>query len=62
MIRVAVAGASGKLGSIVSRLVQSHPEMEMSLAIVSPESPNLDRELLPGVRAKSPDDLVSALN
>jgi 4-hydroxy-tetrahydrodipicolinate reductase len=61
MIRVAVAGASGKLGSLVTRLVQSHPDMEISIAIVSPGSQNLGKELLPGLEAVSPDDLVSAL-
>jgi len=61
MIRVAIAGASGKLGSLVAGLVQSHPDMDMSLAIVSPNSPNLGRELLPGLVAESPDDLISAL-
>jgi 4-hydroxy-tetrahydrodipicolinate reductase len=61
MIRVAIAGASGKLGSMVGRLVQAHPDMELSVAIVSPGSPNLDREILPGIRGESPEDLVSAL-
>lgn len=61
MTRVAVAGASGKLGSIVCSLIQSHPGMELIVAIVSPDNPNLGKEIFPGVTATSPADLESAL-
>jgi 4-hydroxy-tetrahydrodipicolinate reductase len=61
MIHVAVAGASGKLGSMVCNLIQSHPGMELVAAIVSPENPNLGMDLFPGVTATGPAELESTL-
>jgi len=61
MIQVAVAGASGKLGSMVCRFIQTHPDMELSATIVSPGSPRLGEELFPEVEAVGPEDLASTL-
>ena len=61
MIHVAVAGASGKLGSMVCRFIQTHPDMKLSVTIVSPGSPKLGKELFPEVEAVGPEDLVSTL-
>ena len=62
MIRVAVAGASGKLGSMVCSLIQSHSGMELEAAIVSPQNPRLGEEIFRGVLATSPADLESTLH
>lgn len=55
MIRVAVGGATGKLGSLVCKGVVEAEDMELVGAIVSADGGNVGRELYPGVVAVGPD-------
>ncbi len=57
MIDVAVAGATGKLGSMVCSLVQEQKDMRLVGAVVSAEGGKAGRELYPGVMAVGPDGL-----
>jgi 4-hydroxy-tetrahydrodipicolinate reductase len=61
MIKVAVGGASGKLGRMVCGLIMDSDDLELKSAIVSPESPRLGEELFPGVWAVGPDHIEEAL-
>lgn len=61
MIHVAVAGASGKLGSMVCELVRSKENMKLVAALVSPQSARLGLEIFPGVKAMSPLDLEDSI-
>ena len=61
MIRTVVGGATGKLGSVVCELIVSSEDMELTGAIVSPNSRSLGKELFPGVFASSPSDLPKLL-
>ncbi len=61
MINVAIGGATGKLGSLVSQLVAEDPEMRLTGALVSEGSVNVGRELHPGVIARGPSELDKAL-
>ena len=58
MISVVVGGATGKLGSLVCRLVSEQEDMKLSGAIVSEGSANIGKEILPGVRCIGADRLV----
>jgi 4-hydroxy-tetrahydrodipicolinate reductase len=60
-IRVCVAGATGKLGSMVCSLVQTHSEMRLVGAIVSASGGHIGKEIAPGVRAVGPEGLEAAL-
>lgn len=55
MIRVAVGGATGKLGSLVCKGVVEAEDMELVGAIVSADGGNVGKELYPGVVAVGPD-------
>lgn len=57
MIDVAVAGATGKLGSMVCQLIREQKDMRLVGAIVSAEGGKAGRELYPGVIAVAPDGL-----
>ena len=61
MISVVVGGATGKLGSLVCRLVSEQEDMKLSGAIVSEGSANIGREILPGVRCIGADRLSEAV-
>lgn len=61
MIKIAVAGASGKLGNMVCELIQPREGMELVAAIVSPDNPRLGEEIFPGVLASGPAELEAAL-
>ena len=61
MIRVCVAGATGKLGSMVCSLVQAHTEMCLVGAIVSSSGGHVGKEIGPGVIAVGPEGLEAAL-
>jgi len=61
MIRIAVGGASGKLGSMVCDLIMESDDLQLVSAIVSPENPHLGEELFPGVPLTGSDRLKEAL-
>jgi 4-hydroxy-tetrahydrodipicolinate reductase len=60
-IRVCVAGATGKLGSMVCSLVQARSDMRLVGAIVSSSGGHIGKEIAPGVLATGPDGLAAAL-
>jgi 4-hydroxy-tetrahydrodipicolinate reductase len=60
-IRVTVAGATGKLGSMVCSLVQSQDGMRLVGAIVSSAGGHVGKEITPGLRAVGPEGLEAAL-
>lgn len=57
MIDVTVAGATGKLGSMVCSLIREQKDMRLVGAIVSAEGGKVGTELYPGVIAAGPDQL-----
>jgi len=57
MIRVIVAGATGKLGSLVCGLIAKQPDMKLVGAIVSTTGGHIGREIAPGVKATGPDSI-----
>ncbi|HSV42640.1 MAG TPA: 4-hydroxy-tetrahydrodipicolinate reductase [Methanomassiliicoccales archaeon] len=61
MVDVVVAGATGKLGSLVCKLMAGRRDMRLVGAVVSAEGGNVGREIAPGVRAVGPDGLENAL-
>ena len=61
MIRVTVAGATGKLGSMVCSLVQADPDMRLVGAIVSSNGGHVGKEIAPGVLAIGPEGLEAVL-
>jgi dihydrodipicolinate reductase len=61
MIKVAVGGATGKLGKMVCDLISISEDMELSGALVSQNGGNVGRELYPGVFATGPDSLKKTL-
>jgi 4-hydroxy-tetrahydrodipicolinate reductase len=61
MIRVAVAGATGKLGSMVCSLVQSQEGMRLVGAIVSSSGGHVGKEIAPGIVAVGPEGLEAVL-
>lgn len=61
MIKIAVAGASGKLGRMVCELILPRKGMELVAAIVSPDNPRLGEEIFPGVLASRPAELETIL-
>ena len=60
MIDVTVAGAIGKLGSMVCSLIREQKDMRLVGAIVSAEGGKAGKELYPGVIAVGPDGLEEA--
>ncbi|MBN1109788.1 MAG: 4-hydroxy-tetrahydrodipicolinate reductase [Methanomassiliicoccales archaeon] len=57
MIDVAVAGATGKLGSLVCSLVREQADMRLTGAVVSAEGGKAGQDLFPGLKAVGPDGL-----
>ncbi|MFA5312567.1 MAG: 4-hydroxy-tetrahydrodipicolinate reductase [Methanomassiliicoccales archaeon] len=57
MIRVIVAGATGKLGSLVCGLIVKQPDMELVGAVVSTSGGHVGKEIAPGVEASGPDSI-----
>ncbi|QLH75157.1 MAG: 4-hydroxy-tetrahydrodipicolinate reductase [Methanomassiliicoccales archaeon] len=57
MIRVVVAGATGKLGSLVCRLIEAQDDMCLAGAVVSANGGHVGKEIAPGVHAVGPDDI-----
>lgn len=55
MIDVAVAGATGKLGSMICSLIGEQEDMRLIGAVVSAEGGKAGTELYPGVKAVGPD-------
>lgn len=47
MISVVVGGATGKLGSLVCKLITQQADMQLTAAIVSEGSPNIGKEIVP---------------
>jgi len=62
MIKVAVGGATGKLGKMVCDLISASDEMELCGALVSQSGGNVGRELYPGIFATGPDGLKKVLD
>ena len=61
MIKVTVAGATGKLGSMVCSLVQTNPDMRLVGAIVSAGGGHVGKEIAPGVLTVGPEGLEVVL-
>ena len=61
MIQVAVAGATGKLGSMVCGLISAQHDMKLVGAIVSAGSDNVDRLVPPGIYAVGSDNITAAI-
>lgn len=61
MIHVVVAGATGKLGSLVCDLISRRTDMQLVGAVVSANGGNVGKEILPGVRTVGPDQLDELL-
>ncbi|TFG55960.1 MAG: 4-hydroxy-tetrahydrodipicolinate reductase [Methanomassiliicoccus sp.] len=57
MIDVVVAGATGKLGSMVCSLIREQKDMRLVGAVVSAEGGKAGQELYPGVMATGPEGL-----
>lgn len=57
MISVVVGGATGKLGSLVCRLISEQKDMKLSGAVVSEGSANIGKEISPGVKCVGADKL-----
>ncbi|MCE5297051.1 MAG: 4-hydroxy-tetrahydrodipicolinate reductase [Euryarchaeota archaeon] len=57
MIRVVVAGATGKLGSLVCGLIARQPDMELVGAVVSASGGHVGKDIAPGVKASGPDSI-----
>lgn len=57
MIDVAVAGATGKLGSLACSLIREQKDMRLVGAVVSAEGGKAGQELYPGIKAVGPDGL-----
>ncbi len=57
MIDVAVAGATGKLGSMVCSLIREQKDMRLVGAVVSAEGGKVGLELYPGVITMGPEGL-----
>lgn len=57
MIDVAVAGATGKLGSMVCSLIREQQDMRLVGAVVSAEGGKAGLEIFPGVKAVGPEGL-----
>jgi 4-hydroxy-tetrahydrodipicolinate reductase len=62
MIDVVVAGATGKLGSLVCRLVEQQKDMRLVGGVVSSSGGHVGKEVAAGVKAVGPDHLVSTLS
>ncbi len=60
VVRFAMLGAGGRMGSAIIRCATTMPGMTLSGALESAGHPDLGRELAPGVRLT--DDLTAALN
>lgn len=61
MVRVTVGGATGKLGSIVCRMIEESDDLELTGVTVSPGGGSVGKELYPGRIAVSPDHLKNVL-
>lgn len=62
MIRVAVGGATGKLGRMVCDMILRSDDMELTGALVSPNGGNVGMEIFPGIVARGPADIGEILN
>lgn len=58
MIDVAVAGATGKLGSMICSLIREQKDMRLVGAVVSAEGGKAGTEIYPGVKAVGPDGIA----
>lgn len=61
MIRVVVGGATGKLGSLVSRLIHESEDLELVGGVVSPGGAREGAKLVGGLDAVGPHDLKEVL-
>ena len=61
MISVVVGGATGKLGSLVCRLLVQQEDMELTGAVVSAGSPNAGKEIISGIKCIESDRLSDVL-
>ena len=57
MVNVVVAGATGKLGTMVCDLIVASDDLKLVGAIVSAEGGNAGKVLYPGVKAVAPSEL-----
>lgn len=61
MIDVVVGGATGRLGRLVCDGIAASEDMRLTGAVVSPHGGHAGTEILPGVVASVPDDLMDVL-
>ena len=61
MIRVALGGATGKMGRMVCDMIQNEKDMKLVGAMIDPREESFGKEIYPGVIAKGQDDLKSVL-
>jgi len=61
MINIALGGATGKMGRMVCDMIVKSKDMRLVGALIAPTEPEVGTEIYPGVIAKGPDGLDSAL-
>ena len=61
MIRVAVGGATGRLGSLICNSVRQQKDMQLVGGIVSQTGGHVGKEIAPGILAFGVDDMVKVL-
>ena len=62
MINLVVGGATGKLGKVVCELASASEDIEVVGGTASKSGGNIGREIAPGVKASSPDQLIRLLD
>ena len=62
MINLVVGGATGKLGKVVCELASASEDIEVVGGTASKSGGNIGKEIAPGVRAGSPDQLIRLLD
>jgi 4-hydroxy-tetrahydrodipicolinate reductase len=61
MVRVVVAGATGKLGSLVCSILAQQKDVQLVGALVSPSGGHVGKEVAPGVLGSAPEALPGLL-
>ena len=62
MINLVVGGATGKLGKVVCTLASASEDIEVVGGTASKSGGNIGKEIAPGVKASSPDQLIRLLD
>ena len=61
MIRIALGGATGKMGRTVCDMIMNEKDMELVGAMIDPREESFGKEIYPGVIAKGQDSLKDVL-